>query len=147
MRKVLGGAAVAMAAIAMSAAPAFAHECYNASRSAKGNASIATHSPSFVSLGTIALEFFTTPAPDGLGLCDAGATWLIGQIDANSATLGVSSNTVISTRVVQAGGIDNSPNARATANQGNGKGIDHLEENPALDPFIGAHIEEAAALC
>jgi hypothetical protein len=136
-----------MAAIAMSAAPAFAHECYNASRSTQGNVSIAAHSPSFVSLGVIAQEFFTAPPPDGLGLCDAGAKWLIGQIDANSATIGVSSTTVISTRVVQAGGIDNSPNPRAAANQSNGKGIDHLGENPALNDFIGAHIEEAAALC
>jgi len=147
MKKLLAAIALVGLAMVLASSPAFAHECYNASRSATGNASIAAHSPSYISLSDAALDFFTTPPPDGLGLCDAGASWLLDQIDANAASLGVSSNTQISIRVVQAGGIDHSPNARAQANQSNGKGVDHLGENSALNAFIGANFAEASAQC
>jgi hypothetical protein len=151
MRKFLAAAAVAGLTVAIMAGPASAHECYNTSRSVKGNTSIAAHSPSFFTFDDAAMGFFTDPAlPDGsggLGLCTEGAQWLLAQIHANPDAVGFDASIVISGRVVQASGIDHSPSARAQANLSNGKGIDHLGENTALNDFIGANFEEAMAQC
>jgi hypothetical protein len=151
MRKILGVVAVAGLAVALAAGPAFAHECYNASRSVKGNTAIAAHSPSFFTFDDAAMGFFTDPfVPDGsggLGLCTEGAQWLLDQIHANADAVGFDASIVISGRVVQASGIDHSPSARAQANLANGKGIDHLGENAALNEFIMANFEQAMEQC
>ena len=85
MRKFLGVVAVAGLAVALAAGPAFAHECYNTSRSTKGNQQIAAHSPSFVTFDAVAMGFLTGPPEEGgPGLCEAGAQWLIDQIHAAS---------------------------------------------------------------
>jgi hypothetical protein len=145
MRKFLAAAAVAGLAVAVMAGPASAHECYNTSRSAKGNAQIAAHSPSFVGFDAVAMGFLTQE----VGLCDAGAQSLLVQLHAavDAGTLDFDPGVVVSIRVTQAGGIDNSPNARAQSNLVNGKGIDHLADNPALNEFLGEHIPDAFGLC
>jgi hypothetical protein len=137
----------AMAAVLLVAGPAAAHECYNASRSDTGNQQLAAHSPSYSTFDETALGFFT--APDGLGLCPAGAQYLLDQVHVAAAQpdSGLDLNWVISNRTVQAGGIDNSPSARAQANLTDGKGIDHLAENAALGAVIGANIATAAGMC
>jgi hypothetical protein len=145
MKKFLATTAMAGLAVLLAAGPALAHECYNASRSAQGNTQIAAHSPSFATFNESAFGFLTSP--EGPGLCDAGAQWLVDQIDANAASFGFDPNVVVSTRVVQAGGIDHSPSAAAQKNLSNGKGIDHLGENEALNAFIGANIGEAFSHC
>jgi hypothetical protein len=145
MRKLLVTTAIAGMAIVLGSGPAFAHECYNASRSAQGNTSIAAHSQSFATFDASAFEFLTDPT--GIGLCDAGANWLIDQLNANAASLGISDTTVVFERTTQAKGIDNSPNPRAQANLSNGKGVDHLGENVALNEFIGANIGPAFGQC
>ena len=142
---VLGG----VAAVVFAAGPAAAHECYNASRSDAGNQQIAAHSPAFITFDESALGFFTAPQPDGLGLCPAGAQYLLNQIHAAAALpdSGIDLNWVVSNRSLQAGGLDNASNPRAQENLSNGTGIDHLAENAALGAAIGANIGAAAGLC
>src|SRR5881397_684624 len=129
MRKLLAVVAVAGFAVAVAAGPAFAHECYNTNRSAQGNSQIAAHSPSFVTFDESAMGFLT----EEVGLCDAGAQWLIDQIHAaaDAGTLDFDPNVVVSIRATQAGGIDHSPSETAQSNLANGQGIDHLAENVA----------------
>jgi hypothetical protein len=126
--------------------PAFAHECYNTSRSSQGNQSIAAHAPTYATFNDVAFEFLTEAA-EGPGLCDAGANYLIGLVDANAASLGISADTVVFMKTVQSGGVGHKKDVPAIKVLSNGKGIDHLEENTALDDFLGAHIGEAFALC
>jgi hypothetical protein len=139
----------ALAAVLLAAGPAVAHECYNASRSDTGNRQIAAHSPSYVTFDEIAFGFFTAPSPDGLGLCAAGAQYLLDQVDAAAALpgSGIDLNWVVSIRTVQAGGIDHSPSATAQGNLTNGTGIDHLAENAALGAIIEANAGTAAGMC
>jgi hypothetical protein len=134
-------------ALAAAAGPAFAHECYNASRSANANLKIAAHSPAFITLDESALGFFTDP--EGLGLCEAGAAYLLDQLHAAAAEpdSGIDPTWVISIRSLQAGGLEGASNPRAQENLSNGEGIDHLGENAAIGAVIGANIAAAAALC
>jgi hypothetical protein len=145
MRKFLAAAAVAGLAVAIMAGPASAHECYNTNRAAQGNAQVAAHSPSFATFDESAMGFLT----EEVGLCEAGAQWLIDQIHAaaTAGTLDFDPDVVVSIRATQAGGIDHSPSARATANLANGKGIDHLAENVALNDFVGENIPAAFGQC
>jgi hypothetical protein len=137
----------ALAAFVLAAGPAAAHECYNASRSDTGNQQIAAHSPAYNTFDETAMGFFT--APDGLGLCPAGAQYLLDQVHAAAAEpgSGIDLNWVVSNRSVQASGIDHSPNARAQENLSNGTGIDHLAENPEIGAVIGANIATAGGMC
>ena len=139
----------ACATVVLLAGPAFAHECYNASRSDKGNQQIAAHSPAFNTLDESALGFFTAPGPDGLGLCPAGAQYLLDQIHAAAAQpgSGIDLDWVVSNRSLQASGLEGASNPRAQQNLSNGTGIDHLGENAALGAVIGANIGTAAGMC
>ncbi len=150
MRKILGVVAVAALAVALAAGPAFAHECYNASRSVNGNTQIAAHSPSFSTFDEVAMGFLTSPPEEGgPGLCTAGAQQVIDEVHAavEAGTLDFDVSIVVSNRTVQAGGIDHSPSARAQSNLTNGTGIDHLADNPALGAFLGEHIGPAFGQC
>jgi hypothetical protein len=135
------------ALVALAAGPASALDCYNASRSAQGNASIAANSSAFMTFDEAAFHFLTSPPPDGPGLCSAGATWMVGQLDANLASLGLPDAPVISAVTVQAQGLFQVSNPTASANQSNGKGIDHLEANDALNAFLAAHLGTAFSMC
>jgi hypothetical protein len=147
MRRLMMMGAGACAMVVLLATPAFAHECYNASRSDKGNQQIAAHSPSYNTFDETVLGFATSP--DGLGLCPAGGQYLLDQIHAAAAQpgSGIDLNWVVSNRTVQAGGLENTSNPSAQQNLSNGTGIDHLGENPAIGAVIGANIDAAAALC
>ena len=120
---VIGG----LAAVVLAAGPVAAHECYNASRSDTGNQQIAAHSPAYDTFDETAIGFFTF----GLGLCPAGAQYLLDQVHIAAALpdSGIDLNWVVSNRSVQAGGID------------------HLAENAALGAVIGANIGTAAGMC
>jgi hypothetical protein len=146
MRKVLTFVAITVGSSLLMAGPAFAHECYNTSRSSQGNQSIAAHAPTYTTFDDIAY-YFLAQAEDGPGLCDAGATYLIGLLDANASSLGISSDTVVFMMATQAGGVGHNKVVPAVQVLSNGKGVDHLAENPAIDAFLGAHIEDAFALC
>jgi hypothetical protein len=141
MRKFLASAAIAGLALIVTATPALAHECYNASRSAKGNEQIAAHSNAFVPFDAVAFGFFVDPG--GLGLCAPGAVYLLEQIEASDFDTSI----VVSIKALQSGGVGNSPSDRAAANLSNGKGIDHLEFNEELGALIGANIDAAFAIC
>jgi hypothetical protein len=149
LRRTMLGVVGVGATVALMATPAFAHECYNASRSDTGNIQIGAHSPAFNTLDEVAMGFFTAPAPDGLGLCPAGAQYLLDQLHAAAAQPGSTIDTtwVVSNRTVQASGLDNSPNARAQQNLSNGTGIDHLGENAEIGAIIGANIGAAIGMC
>ena len=138
---VIGG----LAAVVLAAGPVAAHECYNASRSDTGNQQIAAHSPAYDTFDETAIGFFTF----GLGLCPAGAQYLLDQVHIAAALpdSGIDLNWVVSNRTVQAGGIDHAPSARAAQNLTNGTGIDHLAENAALGAVIGANMGTAAGMC
>jgi hypothetical protein len=146
MRKLCTTIIVSAMALALWAGPAFAHECYNTSRSSQGNQSIAAHAPKYATFDEVAY-YFLTQASDGPGLCDAGASYLIGLVDANATSLGLSSDTVVFMNAVQAGGVGHKKDVPAVKVLSNGKGVDHLAENAALDAFLRAHMEEAFALC
>ena len=129
------------------AGPAFAHECYNASRSDNGNLKIAAHSPAFSSFDETVLGF--AESPDGLGLCPDGAQYLLDQMHAAAALPGSTINLtwVVSNRTVQAGGLEKVSNPSAQKNLSNGTGIDHLGENAEIGAVVGASMGAAAALC
>src|SRR4051794_7670546 len=91
--RLLVSVGVGVVAATLMAGPAFAHECYNTSRSAQGNQSIAAHAPTYVTFHDAAYAFLTDP--EGPGLCDAGANYLIGLVDANAASLGISGDNVV----------------------------------------------------
>ena len=93
--------------------------------------------------------FFLTDPDIGPGLCPAGAQQVIDEIHAavDAGTLAVDTSVVIGAHSTQAGGIDNSPSARAESNVTNVKGIDHLADNAELGAFLGASIPPAFAVC
>ena len=146
MRKALITISLGVVGSLVMAGPAFAHECYNTSRSTQGNQAIAAHTSNYVSFGDLAY-YFLTEEPEGPGLCDAGAVYLIDLMDANASSLGISSDTVVFLRATQSGGVGHGGDVPAIQVLSNGKGIDHLEENAALDAFIGENIGDAFALC
>jgi hypothetical protein len=147
LRKLFVTVAAVGALVALAAGPAAAFDCYNTSRSDQGNASLAAHSPAFMTFDQAAFGFLTSPPPDGPGLCDAGAQWMIDQLNANLASFGLTDTTMISAVTVQAQGLFHVSNDRASANQSNGKGVDHLDANQALNDFIGAHLAAAFTHC
>ncbi len=134
-----------LVAVALAAGPAVAHECYNTSRSDKGNQQVAANSSAFVTFDESAMGFFTF----GLGLCPAGADYLLDQVHTAAALpdSGIDVNWVVSARALQAGGLESASNPRAQENLSNGKGIDHLAANGPLGAVIGANVGAAAALC
>ena len=138
---VLGG----VAAVVLAAGPAVAHECYNASRSDKGNQQVAANSPAFVTFDESAMGFFRF----GLGLCPAGADFLLGQVHAAAALpdSGIDVDWVVSAASLQAGGLEGAKNPRAQENLSNGKGVDHLGANEALGAVIGANLPAAQLVC
>jgi hypothetical protein len=147
MRKLLAAVGVAGLIVALAAGPASAHECYNASRSAQGNAQIAANSNGHITFDEVITFFLTDPT--GIGLCPAGAQVVLDEIHAaaDAGTLAVDTSVVVGANSTQAGGLDNSPNPRAQSNLSNGKGIDHLAENQALVDFIGEHVPDGFAAC
>ena len=132
MRNVMRAASTVVAAIAvlgLGATAASAHECYVASRSAQGNASVAAHSAAWeeVSLDTILTQFIGLPQP--VAAC----------VESNASTYGIPSSFVFGAKQSPKTGViaENNPN---TALFSNGKGIDHAEDayGDALNAAIGA---------
>ena len=115
------------------------------SRSDKGNQQVAANSSAFVTFDESAMGFFTF----GLGLCPAGADYLLDQVHTAAALpdSGIDVNWVVSAHALQAGGLESASNPRAQENLSNGKGIDHLAANGPLGAVIGANVGAAAALC
>ena len=107
---VLGAAA---ATVAMTASTAFAHECYNARRSAQGNESAAGGN-GFFTIETALIQFE--------GLCPEGAAMVIdGLQDAGYRT-----DVLINAHALMAGGLER--NGKGGDKLHDGLGIDHLGE-------------------
>jgi hypothetical protein len=124
-------AGATMASVGLAAAPALAHECFVANRSAQGNAAVGAHSAAWqqVSLDTVLTKFIGLPQP------------LANCVEENAASFGIPDSFVFGAKQAQGqGGViaENNPNMVAGELADNGTGIDHAED--AYGPAIGAAI-------
>jgi hypothetical protein len=111
--------------LAVSATAAFGFECYNASRSAQGNAAAA---------GSDALETIADilADPNIVGLCPAGVDHVVAGLE----DAGFRTDVLINSHALMAGGLEKNGK---TDKLHDGKGIDHLSEEffAAVEPLIG----------
>jgi hypothetical protein len=129
VRKSAVGAGIVAGALFLSASSAFAFECYNANRSAQGNASAA---------GAAALVSPQEFLAEEVGLCPAGVAAVIAGLgDAGFAT-----DFLINGRTIMASGLERSGHEGKLHD---GQGIDHLSDDffATADELIG----EAFELC
>ena len=126
----VAGSAFALVAMA---GPAAAHECFNASRSAQGNASVGANSAAWdeVSLDTVLTVFIGLPQP----VADC--------VEAHAADFGLPTSFVFGGKqAVGQGGViaEHNPNLATKGLGANGKGIDHGEDvyGDAIGAAIGA---------
>ena len=165
LKKMVVASVAGVVALLVGAGPAFA-DCVNVSRSDKANAQIAAHSPALSSvscgfapctphltLDQALLIDFEAPAgsfyaPNGLGLCEPGARYLVDQIHAAAAQPGSSIDLtwVVGGEALQSGGLFNASNPRAQQNLSNGKGIDLFLQNPEIVAVIDLNIDAARAI-
>jgi hypothetical protein len=129
-RRLIGVVGLAMAAIVTFPTSAGAFECYNAIRSAQGNAS-AAQSKTLQSFSEILAD------PDIVGLCPEGVAFVINELD----EAGFRTDVLINFRTLMASGLEKTHPDRMQ----DGKGIDHLSEEffATVDPLVG----EAFGLC
>ena len=132
LTRLLTTLAATVAVLALGATAASAHECFNASRSAQGNDSVAAHSAAWdaVSLDTVLTEFIGLPA--GLAAC----------VEAHADEFGIPSTFVFGGKQSAKSGViaESNPNTELLSN---GKGIDHGED--VYGPLIGAAIGACTA--
>lgn len=119
-------AGTATMAVLLSAAPAFAFECYNASRSAKGNEK-AAQSQALLSFEEILAH------PEIVGLCPAGVEHVIGGVE----EAGFRTDVLINFNALMAGGLGGKEHGETLLHDG--RGIDHLGEAffAVAEPLIG----------
>jgi hypothetical protein len=110
---------------------ASAFECYNASRSARGNEA-AARAP--------ALASFEEILGEEVGLCPEGIEHVIAGVEAE----GFKTDSLINFRTLMAGGLEK--NGKGGELLHNGKGIDHLGEEffAVADPLVGEGFEICA---
>jgi hypothetical protein len=120
--KGLMGLAAAVVALTLSAGSAFAFECYNASRSAQGNAGAANGQ------GATIADFLSSE----VGLCDEGVDFVVTGLEEE----GFQTDVVINTHTLMAGGLEK--NGKGEEKLHDGQGIDHLSEEffAAADALI-----------
>lgn len=127
------GTVAAAAALTMTAGgSAWARECYNASRSAQGNAAVGAHSAAWevVTLHRILTEFIGLPEP--VATC----------VEAKAPAAGVPDSFVFGTKQAQGqeGVIaEHNPNMAGAGLATDGKGIDHAAEvyGPIIFGLVG----------
>jgi len=124
-------AGIAAALIVASAAPASAFECFNANRSAQGNAS-AAGSNGLASIATILAD------PNIVGLCPDGVAFVIAGLE----EAGFRTDILINVHTIMASGLEKTGKEDKLAD---GQGIDHLSEEffATADGLIG----EAFGFC
>jgi hypothetical protein len=120
------------AAVLALATPASAFHCYNAMRSAQGNAA-AAKSGALMSFSEILSD------PEIVGLCPEGVEFVI----AGTAAAGYETDQLVNFRTVMAQGLERSDDKNDLLH--NGKGIDHLSDEffETVDPLI----EEGFGIC
>jgi hypothetical protein len=129
-RSVVRLAIAVLATLALSAGPALAFECYNANRSAQGNASAAN------SNGLASLQELLA---SDVGLCPAGIDHVIEGLQ----DLGYKTDVLINQHALMAGGLEK--NGKGEAKLHDGQGVDHL--SPQFFEDADALIGEGFALC
>jgi hypothetical protein len=130
LRRLSTGAAVVIGTLALTASSAFAFECYNTQRSAKGNAAAGAHSQ--------ALWTFERILAEEVGLCPEGVAHVLQAVDG----AGYRTDVLINFNALMAGGLEKSGNE---AKLHDGKGIDHLGDEffAFVEPITG----EAFGIC
>lgn len=129
-RRLVAAAGIAAVLSVAFAAPASAFECYNAVRSAQGNAS-AAKSKALFSFEEILAD------PDIVGLCPEGVAFVLDGVE----EAGFRTDVLINFRTLMASGLERTHPEKLH----DGSGIDHLSEDffATADPLIG----EAFGLC
>lgn len=124
--KLIVGTGAAVLAVALSAGSALAFECFNANRSAQGNAG-ATNGQALMSLSELLSD------PEFVGLCPAGVEHVISGLEEE----GFEADVVINFRALMAGGLEK--NGKGEEKLHDGQGIDHLGEEfiEVADELIG----------
>jgi hypothetical protein len=130
MRKIVISSILAFTAVILSVGSAWAFECYNASRSANGNAH-AAKSPALSSPA----EFLS----EEVGLCPAGVQHVLSGLEDE----GFRTDVLIKTNALMAGGVEKKGDPKGLLH--NGKGVDHLSDDffMTADQLIG----EAFGIC
>ncbi len=108
---------VAVVAAFLVSGSALAFECYNANRSAQGNAH-AAKAPALASFEEILAD------PEIVGLCPAGVAHVIEGL----AAAGYDTDSLINFRTLMAQGLEKNVHEKSAELLDNGKGIDHLTE-------------------
>jgi hypothetical protein len=131
-RHVVRAVAIGVGVLVAFAAPAGAFECYNAIRSAQGNAS-AANANALHSLEEILAD------PEIVGLCPEGVDFVIDGLDA----AGFRTDVLINFRTLMARGLERTHPEKLQ----DGKGVDHLSEEffGTADPLIGQAFAEICA--
>jgi len=130
-RHILRLVVAVVAMLSLSAGPALAFECYNANRSAQGNANAGAHSRGLASLERL--------LADDVGLCPAGIDYVIAGLD----ELGYKTDVLINQHALMAGGLEK--NGKGEEKLHDGQGIDHLSDQFFAD--ADALIGQGFALC
>ena len=130
-RLLIGAAGIATAVFLGSGTPASAFECYNATRSAQGNASAAG------SAGLMSIEEILAD-PNIVGLCPEGVEFVLAGLE----DAGFRTDVLINFHTVMAQGLEKTGKEDKLSD---GKAIDHLSEEffATADPLIG----EAFGIC
>ena len=128
--RILRPLGLALCLVAVPAGAASAHECFNNSRSDRGNVAI-QHSPNWVSIGTLAELFSTPPEPGAPVLTAPQVEWAVAEAKA----LGIPDQIVIYVGHTLADGTPAKDRHGA-----DGQGIDYfLDWLPALlDIYVQA---------
>ena len=119
LRRIASASLLSLLILAVGASSAFAHECFNASRSAQGNTG-AQHSDNWFNLSTEFVFTVILPEESGIELTADQLAWALDQADA----AGIPSGFVIrsdKTIGVNANGVT----PGFAKNGGDGRGIDH----------------------
>ena len=117
--RILRSVALALGLLATTAGAASAHECFNISRSDRGNESASLHSNKWVSIGTLTELFSTPPDPSVPALTPSQVAWAVAA--SKAAGLPDSITVFIGHTIA-----DGTP---AKARHGSdGRGIDYLDD-------------------
>ena len=117
--RILRSTALALGLLVATAGAASAHECFNISRSDRGNDSVFAHSNNWVSIGTLTELFSTPPDPSVPALTPDQVAWAVEQ--AKAAGLPDSITVFIGHTLAEG-------TPAKARHGGDGRGIDYLDD-------------------